>query len=122
METSGWMTGFMLEGLYTALGELGEGILPLATAAAAAEYCHNTLTNKGNNSWMGMLRQNATMTMESWTQPVISRTTSILYFFYILIFCFVTQPVISWTTSIKCFYFFILFCWRSSGSGLATVH
>jgi len=69
VETSGWMTGFMLEGLYTAAGEVAEGVLPLAAAAAAVEYCYDTLTSEGSNSWLSMIKQNATMTMESWTQP-----------------------------------------------------
>ena len=67
--TSGWMTGFMLEGLYLAAGEVNEGALDLAAVSAAVEYCHATLVNDGQNSWLGMLKQNATMTMESWTQP-----------------------------------------------------
>lgn len=32
------------------------------------EYCYETLTNTGGNSWLGMIEQNATMTMESWQQ------------------------------------------------------
>ena len=59
----------MLEGLYSAAGEVSEGILPLTAVAQAVEYCHDTLTNNGGNSWLGMIRQNATMTMESWQQP-----------------------------------------------------
>ena len=102
METSGWMTGFMLEGIYTvrktndrplslplltaarlslindhlnarvllqAAGDVHADNLTLALALSAVDYAHDTLTNAGNNSWLGMLRQNATMTMESWTQP-----------------------------------------------------
>ena len=68
METSGWMTGFMLEGIYTAAGDLSDPALDPAAVLAAADYAHDTLTNEGNNSWLGMIRQNATMTMESWTQ------------------------------------------------------
>jgi hypothetical protein len=73
METSGWMTGFMLEGIYTAAGDIAE---PEATPAihsasnaasveatrvavlAAVDFAHDTLTNEGNNSWLGMIRQN----------------------------------------------------------------
>ena len=68
VETSGWMTGFMLEGLYRAAGETGEGRQSLVAVAAAVEYCHATLTNTGLNSWLSMIAQNATMTMESWIQ------------------------------------------------------
>ena len=67
--TSGWMTGFMLEGLYVAAGEVDQGLLDLAMVSAAVEYCHTTLVNDGQNSWLGMLKQNATMTMESWSLP-----------------------------------------------------
>eukprot|EP01052_Picozoa_sp_SAG31_P005581 SAG31_NODE_247_length_19134_cov_12.255050_6_plen_1021_part_00 len=96
LETSGWMTGvtqmptvtsmvenvlhllyrligFMLEGLYTAAGDLELQLqsqsCELSAVASAVDFCHGTLTNQGNNSWLGMIRQNATMTMESWTQP-----------------------------------------------------
>ena len=69
METSGWMTGFMLEGLYAAAGDLELEGGDTTAVVAAVDYAHSTLTNQGNNSWLGMIRQNATMTMESWTQP-----------------------------------------------------
>ena len=64
METSGWMTGFMLEGLYAAAGDLQLEGGDAAAVVAAVDYAHSTLTNQGNNSWLGMIRQNATMTME----------------------------------------------------------
>ena len=44
---------------YSAAGEVGEGPLPLAAVSAAAEYCYETLTNAGGNSWLGMIQQNA---------------------------------------------------------------
>ena len=40
----------------------------ISQVSAAAEYCYETLTNAGGNSWLGMIAQNATMTMESWQQ------------------------------------------------------
>jgi len=69
LEASGWMTGFALEGVYSAASATSEGALPVAAVAAAAAFGFDTLTNVGNNSWLGMIRQNASMTMESWTQP-----------------------------------------------------
>ena len=69
LEVSGWMAGFMMEGLYRAAGTISEGALPLSLVEAAATYAHSVLTNQGDNSWLGMIRQNATMTMEAWTQP-----------------------------------------------------
>lgn len=72
LETSGWMTGFMMEGLYTAAGEVAEGWLDARAVHKAVEFCHDTLINQGSNSWLGMIRQNATMTMESWTQPPLA--------------------------------------------------
>ena len=69
VEVSGWMAGFMLEALYRAAGEVEEGPLPPAAVARAAEYAHSVLTGSGNNSWLSMLAQNATMTMESWLVP-----------------------------------------------------
>lgn len=56
----------MLEGLYDAAGEVSEGPLSLGAVAAAVTFCHDTLVNNGSNSWLGMIAQNATMTMESW--------------------------------------------------------
>lgn len=77
METSAWMTGFMLEGIYTAAGDVTEPKPDDTTATtysassnaasveatwaavlAAADFAHDTLTNEGNNSWLGMIRQN----------------------------------------------------------------
>lgn len=66
---SGWMMGFTLEGLYSAASEVNQGPIPIGLAAAAAQYCHDSVVNDGLNSWLGMIRQNATMTMESWVQP-----------------------------------------------------
>eukprot|EP01050_Picozoa_sp_SAG11_P046333 SAG11_NODE_23640_length_385_cov_0.723776_1_plen_57_part_01 len=57
METSGWMTGFMLEGIYTAAGDLDLSYAAAAAASAgsvgteaawpavlaAADYAHETL-------------------------------------------------------------------------------
>lgn len=40
----------------------------LAAVSRAVEFCYETLTSSGANSWLGMLKQNATMTMESWQQ------------------------------------------------------
>jgi hypothetical protein len=76
LEASGWMVGFMLEGLYKAAGEVDEGALPTELVSAGAEYAYSVLTNPGNNSWLGMLRQNATMTMESWTQVMLPHYVS----------------------------------------------
>lgn len=70
VEVSGWMAGFMMEGVYAAAGEIAEGALPLDLVATAVDWAYNdVLVARGNNSWIGMLEQNATMTMESWTQP-----------------------------------------------------
>ena len=68
MELSGWMSFFMLRGLYSAAGEVDEGEIPLDAAADAAEYAHSVLVNRGMNSWYGGMIgiQNATMTTESW--------------------------------------------------------
>ena len=44
-------------------------LLISSQVSAAVEYCYETLTNAGGNSWLGMIAQNATMTMESWQQP-----------------------------------------------------
>ena len=52
-----------------AAGDIKDDKLALTSVLSALDYAHATLTNAGNNSWLGMLRQNATMTMESWTQP-----------------------------------------------------
>ena len=67
-EGSGWIMGFMMEALYSAAGEITEGPLDLSLVSQAVEFCYGTLTNAGGNSWLGMIRQNATMTMESWQQ------------------------------------------------------
>jgi hypothetical protein len=45
-----------------------EGDLEPSSVARAVEFCHDTLTSDGANSWLGMIAQNATMTMESWQQ------------------------------------------------------
>lgn len=61
------ITCSFLQGLYSAAGEVNEGLLSTDDVAAAAAFCYNTLVNEGENSWLGMMRVgNATMTMESW--------------------------------------------------------
>ena len=52
LEISGWLTGFMLEGIYTAAGDLSDPSLDPVAVLAAADYAHETLTNEGNNSWL----------------------------------------------------------------------
>ena len=69
LEVSGWMAGFMCEGVYRAAGEVSEGPLPLASVSRAVEFVYSVLVNRGANSWLSMIAQNATMTMESWTLP-----------------------------------------------------
>ena len=61
-----------------AIGDLSDDNLTFGSALSGADFAHATLTNAGNNSWLGMLRQNATMTMESWTQPPFEGNCTIL--------------------------------------------
>lgn len=68
LEVSGWLAGFMLRGLYVAAGETDEGPIPLPLALDAVDYSFSVLTANGTNSWLNMIRQGATMTMEAWSQ------------------------------------------------------
>jgi len=68
LEVSGWLAGFMLKGLYSAAGETEEGFIPPELALDAANFAFAVLVANGTNSWLNMLQQNATMTMEAWSE------------------------------------------------------
>jgi len=71
LEASGWVAGFMMEGLLASATAVDEGDISVDLAAAAADLVFEALTGRGKNSWMGgmITDMNATMTTESWTVP-----------------------------------------------------